>query len=42
MRCKDEGVKDHDAFAFLTTKPNDIVSPIQGGGALRAAMMAWA
>jgi putative SOS response-associated peptidase YedK len=28
MRRKDEGMKDHDVFAFLTTKPNDVVGPI--------------
>ena len=28
MRRKDEGVKDHDTFAFLTTKPNDVVGVI--------------
>lgn len=28
MRRKDEGVKDHDTFAFLTTKPNDVVGAI--------------
>lgn len=27
-RRKDEGPKDHDLFAFLTTKPNGIVEPI--------------
>jgi putative SOS response-associated peptidase YedK len=28
MRRKDEGVRDHDVFAFLTTAPNDVVKPI--------------
>lgn len=28
MRRKDEGVRYHDVFAFLTTNPNDVVKPI--------------
>ena len=28
IRRKDEGVKDHQTFSFLTTKPNDVVGPI--------------
>lgn len=28
MRRKDEGVRDHDTFAFLTTKSNDVVGAI--------------
>lgn len=28
LRRKDEGVREHDTFAFLTTKPNDVVGPI--------------
>jgi putative SOS response-associated peptidase YedK len=28
MRRKDEGVREHEVFAFLTTNPNDVVKPI--------------
>jgi putative SOS response-associated peptidase YedK len=28
MRRKDEGARDRATFAFLTTKPNDVVAPI--------------
>jgi putative SOS response-associated peptidase YedK len=28
MRRKDEGVRDHEVFAFLTTSPNETVKPI--------------